>query len=316
MVKESCESDGRLVVLACDEAYAMPLATTLRSVVEANRKHWPVAFCVLSDGIPEPVRERVLHSLPEGSAQILWKTVDLTRYEEFSTLPHISKATFGRLLIPRVVPATVSRVLYLDSDLLVLDDLEPVWSANLDGAVVGAVLDLMDPILKRGEPGWEEMPRVRDYFNAGVLLMDLGPWRNERISERALEYLSQHPETPRADQDALNVACDGRWKKLDGRWNLQCFRNENLAAMGPVERPGIAHFITRKKPWDPSQRNLNAGFYDAFRARTLFARSPLERLLDSWRRTRAGFGNVLRRRGFLPPADTNPAPTRRRQAGQ
>ncbi len=120
--------------------------------------------------------------------------------------------------------------MYLDADILVLDDLESLWETDLEGAVVGAVLDGLDPKLKHGDPGFEEVPRVQDYFNSGVLLIDLGRWREERISERALELLINHPQSLFSDQDALNIVCDGRWKKLDPRWNFQDYyeKKENL----------------------------------------------------------------------------------------
>jgi lipopolysaccharide biosynthesis glycosyltransferase len=275
------EQISRPIVLACDEAYAMPLAITLRSIAEANRSGWPLEFHVFSDGLPDDTRRKVFDSLPKGSASIRWVLIDLELFEDFATLSHISKVTYARFYIHEVFPDTVSRVLYLDADLLVLDDLRPVWETDLERSVVGAVLDGLDPKLKRGEPGLEAVPRVRDYFNAGVLLINLHRWRQERISERALEYLTWHPQSPFSDQDALNFACDGLWKKMDRRWNFQDFyENARISIMPPEKRPGIVHFVYRYKPWDFHIPTLNADFYDAYRRRTCFARSPLDKALD------------------------------------
>jgi lipopolysaccharide biosynthesis glycosyltransferase len=287
------------LVLACDEGYAMQLATTLRSIVEANRNDWPLDFHVLSDGYSEDMRRKVLLSLPKGSASIKWVDVDLRPFGEFATLPHISKMTYARFLIPQVFPASVSRVLYLDADLLVLDDLEPLWETNLEGAVVGAVIDKADQQLKEDDPEFEGVPRVRDYFNAGVLLIDLNQWREKQISGKALEYLIQHPQSPFSDQDALNVVCDGLWKKLDGRWNFQQHWENRIMEMSPDQRPGIVHFIRREKPWDARIPNLNASFYDAYRSRTCFARNPWDKLRDRLQGVWCRLKGVLRRYSFL-----------------
>lgn len=273
------------LVFACDAAYAMPLATILRSIVESNCDCWPLEVHVLSDNISEELQRRVFNSLPAGSVTIRWVPVDVRLFQEFATPPHISKMTFARILIPRIFTNTVSRVLYLDTDLLVLDDLGLLYKTDLEGAVLGAVLDSLDMQLKHGRPGFEEVlakvPRVQNYFNAGVLLIDLERWRKERISEKALEYLAQHTQTPFVDQDALNLACDGLWKRLDPRWNFHDHHYEiRLENMGPGERPGIVHFTTSLKPWKPSSISLNASFYDAFRSRTCFARTPLDKLWD------------------------------------
>lgn len=258
----------------------MPLATTIRSVVEANRRGWPVEIYVLSHGFSESTKRRVIDSQPEGSCLIRWVPVDLTPFAGLSTLGHISSATYARLLIPSVLPDGIPRVLYLDADILVLDDLGPIWESNLDGAALGAVLDeSLDTHVKMGKTSLPGLPSVRDYFNAAVLLIDLARWRAERITEKALEYLRQYPDSPYSDQDALNVACDGMWKTLDRRWNYyQVDLEKPLSELSAAQRPGIVHFHGSLKPWIARSLNSNAAFYDRFRSRTLFACTAEERL--------------------------------------
>jgi lipopolysaccharide biosynthesis glycosyltransferase len=125
---------------------------------------------------------------------------------------------------------------------------------------------------------------VSTYFNAGVLLIDLDRWRHERISERALEFLEKHPTTPYADQDALNVACDGRWKHLDHKWNFQAHDSQRFERTEKRLRPAILHFVMAAKPWDARSASLNAAFYDSFRRRTVFARTYTQALSDRLQR--------------------------------
>jgi lipopolysaccharide biosynthesis glycosyltransferase len=293
----------RPIVLASDETYAMPLSTTLRSIVEINSSDYPLDFHVLSDGISEGTRKKVFESLPLGSATIRWVEVDLGPFREFSTITHVSKMTYARFLIPTIFPDTVSRVLYLDADILVLDDLGSLWETDLEGAVLGAVLDGLDLQIKQGKAnldGFEKMPCVRDYFNGGVILIDLQQWRKERISEKALEYLSRHPQSPYSDQDALNAVCDGLWKKLDPRWNFHDHHyKKKIADLGPDEIPGIVHFVTCLKPWKPSSISLNASFYDAFRSRTRFARTPLDKQWEVFQSLYYRLKRILRQYAFL-----------------
>jgi lipopolysaccharide biosynthesis glycosyltransferase len=268
------------LIFACDAGYAMPLATTLRSIAEANRSAWPLEVYILSDGFSENTKRKVIDSLPEGSFSLRWLPADLATFAGFSTLQHISTATYARLLISSKLPDRVHRVLYLDADILVLDELARIRELDLEGAVLGAVLDeRLSAHIKMGNTSLAGLPSVRDYFNAGVLLIDLARWRAERISEKALEYLAQCPHSPYSDQDALNVACDGLWKKLDPRWNYyQIDLEKPLSDLSAAQRPGIVHFQGWSKPWDARSLNLNAGFYDSFRTRTLFACTTEERL--------------------------------------
>jgi lipopolysaccharide biosynthesis glycosyltransferase len=292
-----------LIALAADEAYAVPLATTLRSVVEANKKHWPLDFYILHDGFRPARQEKVSTSLPEGSALLLWVSVETNLFKDFFTIPHVSKMTYARFLLPRLFPETVSKVLYLDTDLLVFEDLAPLWTTDLEGTVLAAVPDFyyhtkfvlagLDPRLNRAR--YAGLPRVEEYFNAGVLLIDLDRWREEGISEKALDYFTDRSTSPNMDQDALNYILANRWKKLDLRWNVQDHIHRS------VERAGIVHFVTRLKPWRAATRSYNARLYDSFRSRTRFARTPLEKLQDVLIRFGAGIGNAIRRGGFEKP---------------
>lgn len=274
-----CHSRGLCpTILACDGGYSAQLATTLRSLTEANHRSWPIPICVLVEGFSADLRERVFQSLPAGSAVIDWLEVDLAPFRGLSTLKHISRITYARLLIPRILPETVTKALYLDTDILVLGDLRPLWEVSLDDHVVGAVSDISAADIKRLDPRFVGVPRVRDYFNAGVLLMDVRRWREEQISERALRYLEANPASPLSDQDALNVACDGRWKAMDTTWNFQNHLRVRLANL--ETRPAIVHFVTDMKPWKPGEGSLNADLYNLFRGRTLFDRTPLTKILD------------------------------------
>jgi lipopolysaccharide biosynthesis glycosyltransferase len=269
------------IVFACDVNYAMQLATTLRSLADAVPKVTRLDIHVLTDGFPAELRRRVAHSLPAEAAPINWVDVDLEPFRGFSTLTHISKMTYARLLIPHVLPTTVSRLLYLDADLLVLDDIDALWTIDLEGCPVAAVLDVLDPLMKRSDPRLRTAPRVRNYFNSGVLLIDLARWREEQLSERAIDYLDRCPQSPFKDQDALNVACDDLWKKLDPRWNFQDHFHTNIADIDDGERPAIVHFVTSNKPWNPGSLSMNASLYNSFRNRTQFAKTSRERSTDA-----------------------------------
>jgi lipopolysaccharide biosynthesis glycosyltransferase len=277
---KECDQMRHPVVFACDEGYAMPLATTLRSIVEANQANGPLDCYILTDGFSEAAKRRVEESLPAGAAAIRWVPVDLQPFEGLSTLPHISGVTYARLLVAQILPEEVTRVLYLDADILVLKPLDQLWKTDLEGAVVGAVEDGLDRDLQSGKAGLDMVPRVRSYFNAGVLLIDLELWRKHRISERAFSFLERNPTSPFSDQDALNVVFDGCWKRLDAQWNFQSHHETALQGMLPGRRPGIVHFVTSSKPWDPRAWSVNASFYDEFRSRTRFARTRGECIGD------------------------------------
>lgn len=271
------------IVLCCDGAYVMQLATTLRSVTESCPSAWPIAVHVLCHGIGETSRQNVLASLPPRSVTIRWVDVDVQMFSHLGRgiTTHVSLASYTRFLLPQVFPASTQKLLYLDTDLLVVQDLAPLWQTDLTGQVLAAVHDHWSQWIKEG--GIPGVPVVQSYFNAGVLLINLPEWRRQTISERALDYLQQHPQTPFMDQDALNVACDGAWLPVPGPWNFQDHRVLRLDQIPPAERPAIIHFIGKEKPWVAKYPNQYVGVYDTYRDHTRFPRTRLQRLTDPFR---------------------------------
>lgn len=137
-------------------------------------------------------------------------------------------------------------MLYLDADTMVLGDLRPLLRQSLDGRPIGAVRDPQNPVIGRGIqlPGWEELgvPYGRDYFNSGVMLIDLDRCGELGIFERSRQFLSEHPDKVRFwDQDALNWAVVDNWYRLERRWNT--------FAMSPqAEQPGFVHYAEADSP--------------------------------------------------------------------
>ncbi|MFG2050664.1 glycosyltransferase family 8 protein [Micromonospora sp. NPDC048935] len=170
----------------------------------------------------------------------------------------ISNAAYYRLLLPDLVPDSVDRMLWLDSDVMCTGDLTELWQTDLEGALLGAAVDIGSPTVgaATGIPGLDptvgRLTKRSDYFNSGVLLMDLPRCRAAELSTRSLDYIRTNAGKLRfAVQDAMNVAVDDRWLRLDPRWNdMDFFRFEQ--ELGAVDETRIIHFAGKKKPWQES----------------------------------------------------------------
>ena len=294
------------VVYACDGRYAMPLATAMRSLADSNVPSWPIKVFALASDVGRDVQRAIEDSLPAGAIELSWVPVALDLFKDYTTLRHVSQVTYARLLMPLLLPPHIRRVLYLDSDTLVMGSLADLWSVSLDGMALGAVPDALiaDPHLGLlSHERWtialpshlDAAHGVENYFNAGVLLVDLDEWRARQITQRAIEFLERHPQSPFSDQDALNVACVGSWKVLDAHWNFQPHLALKLDALPEEQRPRIVHFVTSAKPWLPSVRHPGAAVYDAVRAKTRFARSRTERVVGWSQWWASGIRNGVRR---------------------
>jgi lipopolysaccharide biosynthesis glycosyltransferase len=204
-----------------------------------------------------------------------------------STLPirpsdYLTVETYYRLFLEKAFDEAVKRIVYLDADLVAVGDLSPLKDIDLKGKTIAAVRDYGTTEV-RGHfdlLGISSSLSPAPYFNAGVLVIDMGRWRDSRVCDQCLTFLRANQALVRFhDQDALNYVLAGEWMELDESWNRMspswqaaCRRNRELGT--PIDpgmlNPRIVHFAWPNKPWN--------GF-----------RHPDRRVFDTYV-TMAGFG--------------------------
>jgi lipopolysaccharide biosynthesis glycosyltransferase len=243
-------------LLVCtDENFAMPLAVLLRSLQETIQDipvqvHW---FAL--DVSDKTIDKIVLHAKTCGVIIIPYR---FTRTMLPSTLyesGRITAASYLRLFLSTQLPQNLTRILYLDVDVIVLGSLNRLWQTPMDGKIVAAIPDV--PYVNLSHLGSR---RPIQYFNAGVILIDVAAWRASQIEATFATILEDKTLTLRFhDQDVLNLAFADSIYPLDECWNLLPSRgNRNrLRRYGWQFRFGnrkglpdmIIHFAARHKPW-------------------------------------------------------------------
>ena len=251
------------VALAADANYLPYVAVTINSLV-ANTKSGNLDVLVFHAGIGESSREDFLKGVRKDE-RVSVRFVDIgdevkeTAAGRFVQKNYLSVTTLFRLFMPRVL-AAYERILYLDADLIVCQDISELYDADLAGCLFGAVRDYGMADYVRSKPDLREFAgkygfsEWDGYFNAGVMLMDLAALRSADLLDRLLPVAVEAAKFC-CDQDALNYICKGRIRYLDPKWNvlaLPASYEEQLKAAGG--HAGIIHFVGGKKPWKyPSQ---------------------------------------------------------------
>jgi lipopolysaccharide biosynthesis glycosyltransferase len=190
-------------------------------------------------------------------------------FSELDHLPlsnHLSRTTYGRLLIPAAATEFAPTTLYLDADTLTVGDVAPLVRLTLEQhAIVAAVpsRDIPTCASLGGVRDWRERGFGADdpFFNAGVLLIDNSRWLEHDISGSVLAELTQKPDAASfADQGILNSLLHGRWAKLSWVWNHEVVRTPNVRIGSWViarrshislRDARILHFLADVKPWQP-----------------------------------------------------------------
>ena len=198
--------------------------------------------------------------------------VFLQKFPEATTFPDkfqsiYSPATMYRFLIPHVFPASIDKVIYLDSDIVVNLDIEELWRVRLGVDPLGAVpVSFQNADTQTGIARARKMFRMcedggvkpEDYFNAGVLLINLRSFRDEdETLTSAVKSISVYPEYAFLDQDVLNYCFAARALKLPIKFN-RAVRFERLEGTGEIDRK-IYHYAGQNAVW-----SFNLDMHDAF----------------------------------------------------
>jgi lipopolysaccharide biosynthesis glycosyltransferase len=236
------------VATSTDERYLPYTAAMVRSLADHRDPGTDVELTVMTAGVSKEYRAR-LESVADGLT-LRWVVIDVDSYDRWGGKVHPATLTphYFRCLLPHVFPPTVERVLYLDADTLVLDDLRPLWEWGLRGNPVAAAGDLMS-VVADAIDHWQEigLDPEAPYFNSGVMVIDLALWRKEDIGGQVLRrcQADSHRLLIRGrwnqhDQYGFNVVLQHRWTRLAARWNHFPERQSDC--------PGIVHFLGDSKP--------------------------------------------------------------------
>ena len=274
------------VACAADEPYAAHSAAMLHSVI-ANRGTSEVRVHYLhGPGFPERSAELIREMVEAGGASISFRSIPDERIAGLPEMEFVTRAMWYRIFLPELLPE-VGRVLYLDVDTIALDSLEPLWEIDLAGSYVAAVTNVFYMPSHAQRPA-ELGIEPTDYFNSGVVLMNLELMRRDDSAWALFDYAVGHAaELAWPDQDALNVVLGGRRVPLHPRWN--CMNSVLLfpwavdvfgadAVAEARARPAIRHFEgpTINKPWRYGCESPMREVYFEHRRQTPWPRARIE----------------------------------------
>ena len=234
---------------ACDDGYVPFLAVTLHSIKENATKNRKYNIRILNTGIREDYKNRLLDNLCDESFEISFPDIsnEINKIgEKLHTRDYYSKSTYYRLFIPALYPE-LDKALYLDCDIVLCSDVAELYDVDLGENLVGAIADSFVSAVDRLH-GYV-MKRIgvdtpRDYFNAGVLLMNLKEMRDFGFEEKFIELLGKVTFTVAQDQDYLNVICGARRSVIGYEWNCMPGYTGALPSS-----PKLIHYNIDSKPW-------------------------------------------------------------------
>ena len=292
-------SNAVTIVVAVDDNYVPHLAALIESIKASLSKERFLDFIVLDGGIKKEnkslINRQFFQNFENGSVQFI-ECKNL--YKNSQMHSYFTETTLYRISIGQLLP-NHAKALYLDTDIIVLQDISELFDIQLDGDyIVGAAIDVgmkglqgkkeVMPRRVNGSGGvplytylrdWLELKdEAENYFQAGVMLIDLEKFRATNIEAAAKKDLFENKYWF-LDQDVLNKNLKNKVFYIDTSWNclnvisdMSVYLPEHWKEKVEQDflNPKIVHYAGfKEKPWNNLDAPLSC-FYWIFMRRTFW----------------------------------------------
>jgi len=247
------------VCCGLNDYYLMPYGVMLVSLFETNNMN-KFHVHVFSSSLGNESIEILKGITNKYNAAFTYYPMDSALLANLAETERISNITYSWNVMPELIDPAVNKLLYLDGDMIVLDDIKPLWETDLNGYIIAAVDDIV--ALKFKENERLHIPEQFGYFNTGTVLINRKEWMKNDLSRKVLSFARENAEILKyLDQDAGNSILYDKRQILHPKWNQQVgvyFLKKNFVKSTytnavlneTIHKPVIVHFNGMEKPWD------------------------------------------------------------------
>lgn len=285
------------VVYSSSDSFSELAGISILSLLEHNASFEEINIFLIDNGISDENKEK-LRSITDSYGRSLYFVSPLDIEKLSNTQINVGRwniSTFYRLFLPTILPETVDKVLFIDCDTIVLQDLSPLWNMDMAGKWLYGVDDCRGAAYRTNIG----LKPEDNYINNGVLLMDLKSWRENHVEEQFLQFIHDNQgDITYVDQGVQNgvLSKQGKSGLLHPKYNCLtiffAFDYENLIKLRrpPVpgkkaeyieatKNPAIVHFQSCFKmsirPWVEGCKHPYTQAFLDYKARSPWKDTPL-----------------------------------------
>lgn len=243
------------IALCTDDHYAMACIACTISILENNKKE-TFFFHILTKELSIKTKSLFKNISQKYRQDIEVITISPEHFIHLKISNRFRESIYYRFLIPDLI--NVEKILYLDSDTIIINNIKDLWETKLDNIACGVVEDQASDDIRIHNRIGVDSP----YFNSGVLLINAEYWRANNIEKKLTDFIYEHPDIcVYPDQDALNVILNNKVKYLPYRYNFQdslyktefkslfINRSKWKYVLDEKNKVKIIHFTGYLKPW-------------------------------------------------------------------
>lgn len=277
------------IAYSCDNAYIEQTGISLISVFENNKDEKEIVVYLISKGITKEnieILDSICKSYNRGLIVVKFEDIcfDLPPCSVGRHLETIyAKVFFSRI-------EGLDKVLYLDSDVVVVGNLKPLWETDLSEKYMGVV----ETTYTKGKKALG-IPRSTPFFNDGVVLVNVDYCRENNLISKVIEQVNAFGGNPPVlSEGVLNKICGQNVKYLSLRYNLisgnlyfglydydylfEQLHYEKEDLIDSCENPVIVHYIAGfyNRPWCKKCTHPFKEFYLYYKSISPWKDSPLQ----------------------------------------
>lgn len=257
------------IVYASDDRFAEILGVSLVSLFENSKDMDDIIVYILDSGITDENKQKLLSvckSYKRSEAVFIPGKNISEKLSMNVAVDRGSLSQYSRLFVSSDLPQELSRVLYLDCDIVVKKSIRELWNLDLHGKTIGALMDAFSKYYRANI----DLRPDDIMFNSGVMLIDLKKWRWDNVEDRLLKFIAaKNGRIQQGDQGALNAILSHDTYCFEPRFNsVTIFYDFTYKEMviyrkppkfyseekvnEAVESPSVIHFTTSflsKRAW-------------------------------------------------------------------
>ncbi len=203
------------VAYSCNDYYIPQTGISMISLFENNKDVDDICVYLISKDVSE-INSRILKEIAESYNR---RFVEV-RFDDIagdlnlsSTGRHIA-TVYTKVFFPRI--EGIDKMIYLDSDTVVVGSLKELWEDDLDGYYMGVVETHPTRFYK--ELG---LPQGERFFNDGMAIVNVDYCRRNDLIGQVLKVVDSFKgNPPTLSEGALNKVCYGKVKYISPRYNL------------------------------------------------------------------------------------------------
>lgn len=241
------------VAFECSSNYFSHIGVTVFSILQHNPK-LKFRFNFFTDGMEETDKEKFQMLAEAHGCQI---NIFYMNNDAFTEMLHSdgNAVWFYRFLFaPTLQAIGAKRLLSVDGDILCRGDLRPLLEMDMRGSILAGVRDTSEAVENRRK----KIVGTKQYFNAGMIMIDVAAWNQAEISQKAWKMAIERKKSGMPlhshDQDILNILLDDDVLMLDAKYNY--IYNLDMQPLFKHQEPLVwdpeavfVHYAGIVKPW-------------------------------------------------------------------